>query len=390
LDNFIYDIPVRVYFGKGQVENLGEELKKYGNKVLLTYGGGSVKRNGLYDVVVSEIEAADMELFELSGVDPNPKIDSVRDGQKICRENGIGVVLAVGGGSVIDCAKMIAAAACVDFDPWDFLGKNVSIEKALPVVSVLTIAATGSEMDNCAVISNPETKDKIAVSSSHIVPKASFLDPIYTYTVSSYQTACGAADILSHVFEIYFALEKSIYMIDCFMEGLMKTVIKYAPIAIKEPDNYEARANLMWASSWAINGFIEYGKNVTWICHPLEHELSAMYDITHGLGLAILTPRWMKYCLDESTAARYYQFGINVLDIDKSLAPMAVAEKSIEILSDFLFNTLGLNSTLSELGIDDKNISIMAAKICSRRTLPMQSLKPLELEDIENIYKMCL
>ncbi len=390
MNNFIYDIPVRVYFGKGQIEHLGEELKKYGERVLLVYGGGSIKKNGLYGAVASEIKDAGLELSELSGVDPNPKIHSIREGQKLCKEKKIDMVLAVGGGSVIDCAKVVAAAACVDFDPWDFLGKGVPIEKALPVISVLTIAATGSEMDNCAVISNPDTEDKIAISSSHMVPRASFLDPTYTYTVNRYQTACGAADILSHVFEIYFAKERSLYMVECFMEGLMKTVIRYAPVALREPDNYEARANLMWASSWAINGFIEYGKNVTWICHPLEHELSALYDITHGLGLAILTPRWMEYCLDETTAERFRQFGVNVLGIEKDLAPMEAAKKSIEMLSDFLFHTLGLSRTLTEIGIDDRNIKAMAEKICSGRTLPMESLKPLMQEDIEAIYRMCL
>jgi alcohol dehydrogenase YqhD (iron-dependent ADH family) len=177
-------------------------------------------------------------------------------------------------------------------------------------------------------------------------------------------------------------------MLDTVAEGLMKTVIKYAPIAIKEPDNYEARANLMWASSWAINGFIDGGKKQAWSCHPMEHELSAFYDITHGLGLAILTPRWMEYTLDETTVSKFYQFGCNVFGLDKNMEPMAVAKKSIKMLSDFFFNTLGLQSTLTEIGIDESNFNIMAKKACKGGTI--NGFKPLSPEDVVKIYKMCL
>jgi alcohol dehydrogenase YqhD (iron-dependent ADH family) len=183
-------------------------------------------------------------------------------------------------------------------------------------------------------------------------------------------------------------MNRDLYMLDCVMEGLIKTVIKYAPVAINEPDNYEARANLMWTSSWAINGFINGGKNQAWSCHPMEHELSAIYDITHGLGLAILTPRWMEYTLDDTTVSKFYQFGCNVFDIDKNMEPMTVAKKSIEKLSDFFFNTLGLKKTFTEIGIDDTNFSTMAKKACMGGVLP--GFKPLNQQDIENIFNMCL
>lgn len=289
MNNFIYDIPTKVYFGTNQIEYLGSELKKFGKRVLLTYGGGSIKRSGLYDKIIEELKKENLEIFELSNIAPNPRIDSVRQGAKICKENNIDVLLAVGGGSTLDATKWIAAGACVDFDPWEFFSKWAPVEKALPVVTVLTLSATGSEMDCGGVISNLETKDKIGRMERPLLPKVSFLDPTITYSVNKYQTACGSVDMMSHIIEVYFNMESDLYMLDCFMECMMKTIIKYTPIAMEHPDNYEARANLMWTSSWAINGFINGGKNQAWSCHPMEHELSAIYDITHGHGLAILT-----------------------------------------------------------------------------------------------------
>ncbi len=388
MNNFIYDIPTKVYFGKNQLGHLGEELLRYGKRVLLTYGSGSIKKIGLYDAVVAEIRKAGLTLFELSGIEPNPRIESVRKGAQICKDEKIDVLLAVGGGSTLDATKFMAAGACVDFDPWDFFLKQAPIERALPVLTVLTLSATGSEMDHGGVVSNPETLDKIGRGDSKLLPKVSFLDPTITYTVSPYQTACGAADMMSHIMEVYFNMEPDLYMLDCFMEGLMKTIIKYAPVAMKEPDNYEARANLMWTSSWAINGFANGGKRQAWSCHPMEHELSAIYDITHGLGLAILTPRWMEYCLDETTVPKYYQFGTNVFGIDPKLAPMEVARKSIGMLSDFFFNTLGLKSTFTEVGIEEKNFPVMARKACGGGTLP--GFKHLNQDNIEKIFAMCL
>lgn len=388
MNDFIYHNPVRVYFGENQLSHLGKELNKYGKKVLLTYGGGSIKKIGLYDKVVNEIKKVGLELYELSGIKPNPRIDSVRKGVQICKKEKIDVLLAVGGGSTIDATKYMAAGACVDFDPWDFFSKWVPIEKALPVITIPTLAATGSEMNGGGVISNPETKEKIGRSSPVLLPKASFLDPTNTFTVNSYHTACGSVDIISHIIEVYFTMEPDLYMLDTVMEGLMRTVIKYAPVAMKEPDNYEARANLMWTSSWAINGFIDGGKQHEWSCHPMEHELSSIYDITHGLGLAVLTPRWLEYCLDEHTVGKYYQFGTNVFGIDPNIEPMTVAKKSIDMLSTFFFDTLGLESNLSKLGILEKDFSFMAKRACGDGII--KGFKPLEQKDVEEIFRMCL
>lgn len=389
MNNFIYDIPTRVYFGENQLGHLGEELSKYGKRVLLTYGGGSIKKIGLYEKIVEEVKKAGLELFELSGIEPNPRVSSVNAGADICKKENIDVLLAVGGGSVIDCTKFIGAAAFYDGDAWDILMQKVPVEKCLPIIDVLTLAATGSEMDAGGVISNPETKDKIGLSFPVMQPKVSFLDPTNTYTVSKYQTACGAADMFNHILEVYFNMNQDLYMLDSVMEGLMKTIIKYAPIAMAKPENYEARANLMWASTWAINGFVNGGKMQAWSCHPMEHELSAIYDITHGLGLAILTPRWMEYTLNETTVSKFYQFGCNVFGIDSNLTPMDVAKKSIEMVSEFLFNTLELQSTFTDIGIDDSNFEIMARKAVNLGELEY-GFKPLNEEDVMNIFKMCL
>lgn len=388
MNNFIYDIPTKVYFGENQLSHLGQELAKYGKRVLLTFGGGSIKKSGLYDKVMTEIEKAGLEVFELSGIDPNPRVSSVNAGADICKAKSIDVLLAVGGGSVIDCTKFIGAATYYDGDAWDILLQKVPVEKCLPVITVLTLAATGSEMDSGGVISNPETHDKIGLLFPPMQPKVSFLDPTNTYTVSSYQTACGAADILSHIMEVYFNMDQDLQMLDGVMETLMKTVIKYAPIAMNLPDNYEARANLMWTGSWAINGFINGGKRQAWSCHPMEHELSAFYDITHGLGLAILTPRWLEYCLDEGTVSKYYQFGVNVFGIDPALDQMTVASKSIEKTRDYLYNTLGLKSTFTEIDIDSTHFQTMAEKALAGGLA--YAFKPLNAQDVVTIFTKCL
>ena len=390
IHGFVYDIPVRVYFGRDQLKNLGPELKKYGTKVLMTYGGGSIKRMGLYDKVVAQIKAAGLQLWELGGIEPNPRVSSVREGARICKEQGIEVLLAVGGGSTIDCTKWIAAAACSEHDAWDFFDRKVlaPVEKALPLLDILTLAATGSEMDSGGVISNPDTNDKYGRMSPLLLPKVSFLDPSLTFTVSPYQTACGSADMLSHIIEVYFNMDQDMFLLDQVMEGLMRTIIKYTPVAIAHPDDYEARANLMWASSWAINGFIDGGKDQAWSCHPIEHELSAFYDITHGLGLAILTPRWMEYCLNEETVSKYVQFGVNVLGINPDQPSMDIAREAIREFSDVLYGSFGLNGSLSEIGIGEEHFELMAEKAVEGGTL--QGFRPLKKEDVLEIYRRCL
>ena len=388
MNSFVYNIPTKVYFGANQLHNLGPEVTVYGKRVLMTYGGGSIKRSGLYDRVMAELKKCGAEVYELGGIDPNPRVSSVREGARICKEHNIDVLLAVGGGSTIDCTKWIAASACVDHGAWDFFNeKKAPVNKALPIITILTLAATGSEMDSGGVISNPETNDKIGRLSPLLFPKVSFLDPTVTYTVSRYQTACGTADIFSHICEVYFNVNKDLEMLDQIMEALMRTLIQFAPVALEKPDDYEARANLMWTSSWAINGFINGGKAKAWSCHPMEHELSAFYDITHGLGLAILTPRWMRYCMNDTTMPRLARFARNVFGV-KEECDRKAAEEGIACMEKFLYGTLGLKDNLHELGIDDSKFAVMAEKACGGDCI--HGFVDLRKEDIEKIYRMCL
>ncbi|MDU5504723.1 MAG: iron-containing alcohol dehydrogenase [Anaerococcus vaginalis] len=387
--DFTYDIPTKIHFGKDALDFVGEEVKKFSDKVLITYGGGSIKKNGIYDKVISELKNSGVEIFELSGIEPNPRIDSVRKGVKIIKENNIGAILAVGGGSTIDASKFMAAGACVDFDPWEFISKKKPMSPAIPLLAVLTMAATGSEMDCGGVITNPETREKLSSGHPDTRPKVSFLNPEITYSVNKFQTACGSSDILSHIFETYFNVDDSMFMLDRIMESLMKTVIKYGPIAMKDPKNYEARANLMWASSWAINDFIANSSKAAWTVHPIEHELSAFYDITHGLGLAILTPRWMEYVLSEKTVHKFYDLGVNVFDIDKNLDQMEVAKKTIGKVKEFFFDTLGLDSNLKDIDIDEKYFDQMSKKACGKNG-KIKGFVELFPEDVKKIYQMCL
>lgn len=390
MNNFIYEIPTKIYFGENQLQgNLSKEIEKYGTKVLLVYGGESIKKIGLYEEVINELKESKIGVYEFSGIEPNPRHTKINEAVQICKEKDIDVILAVGGGSVIDSCKLICAGKYYDGDVWDLIIKKAKIEKALPLITILTLSATGSEMNGTSVISNMETNEKKSVKTPLLLPKVSFLNPKVTYSVSKYQTACGSADILSHIMETYFARNSGLYMLDTVMEGLMKTVIKYAKIAYIEPENYEARANLMWASSWAINGFARMDKEPnTWICHLLEHQLSAFYDITHGLGLAIVTPRYLKYVLNEDTVDRYYQFGINVWGIDSNLPKMEVAKKSIEYLEEFLYKDLNLTDNLTDLNIDNSNFEEMANRICGNGKV--EAFVDIRKVDVVKIFNDCL
>jgi hypothetical protein len=379
-----------VYFGKDQLEHLGKEISRFGKKVLMVYGGGSIKKIGLYDKVMKELEKEGMIVFELGGVEPNPHHTTVNKGAQICKKESIDVLLAVGGGSTIDATKGIAAAAKYEGDDvWDLVTHKASVSETLPIVTVLTLAATGSEMDGGCVISNVETNEKFGYFGPDNHPDVSFLDPSNTFTVSAYQTASGSADIMSHVFDVaYFSKQDEMDMLIRMQEEVLKTVVKYAPVAVKTPDDYEARANLMWASSWALNDFLYSGLSQATVCHMMEHELSAFYDITHGHGLAILTPRWLTYILDEETAPRIKRFGVNVLGVDATLSLMDGAKEAIRALEEFFFNTLGLKPTLTDLGIDDRNFAVMAKKACRNDVL--HGFTDLTPEDVEKIFRMCL
>lgn len=386
MQNFYYNIPTKVYFGKGQIENLGMAMKNISDSVLLVYGGGSIKKNGLYDKVIAQLAENGIKYCELSGVEPNPRIESVREGVRICRENDLKAVLAVGGGSTIDCAKIIASGCCYDGDPWDQVVDNSKITEALPVAAVLTLAATGSEMDGFAVISDLSKNEKWGSGNELTKPVFSIMDPEYTYTVPPRQTAAGTADIMSHTFENYFTSEKGAYLQARFCEGILKTCIRYAPEAMEKPDSYEARANLMWASSMAINGICSYGENTAWAVHPMEHELSAFYDITHGVGLAILTPYWMEYVLNDETMWKFVEYGKNVWGITDG-TDNEIAHAAIKKTKEF-FASLGLPAKLSEIGIDEEHFDIMAEKAAAGGL--EYGFIPLYKDDVIKIFHSAL
>lgn len=382
--NFDYSIPTKIFFGKGKVGVLPAEIKKYGSKILLVYGGGSIKRNGIYKDITKGLKDNSIDFWELSGVEPNPRITTVRKGIEICRKNNIDLVLAVGGGSSIDCAKVIAAGYYYEGDAWDIVKDARKISKVLPVASVLTLAATGSEMDIFGVITNIDTNEKIGVGHPDMIPRFSVLDPTYTFTVPRSQTAAGTADIMSHIMEAYFSSTKEAFLQDRMAEAMLKTCINYGRKAMDEPENYEARANLMWTSSLAINGLLSYGKHRNWVVHPMEHELSAYYDITHGVGLAILTPYWMKYILDDSTIDKFAEFGINVWNIDTNKDKYDIANAAIDKTREY-FDLLEIPSKLSEVGIKEDKLEEMAKQ--SVRKGNLGSLKPIGYEDVLNIFK---
>lgn len=388
MENFDFCIGVNVLFGKDRINELPSSIAAYGKKVLLCYGSGSIKKMGLYDKVMELL--SDLEVYELSGIAPNPKIESVREGVRLCREHSIDVILAVGGGSVIDCSKAIAAAVYYDGDPWEMISLRKPIEKALPIVTVLTLSATGSEADSGAVISNPETNEKLSLFSPAIMPKVSIMDPTYTFTVPANQTAAGCADIMSHLMEQYFVPE-STFMGDLLVEAVMKTIIKYAPVAVREPDNYEARAQIMWGSSIGDNATLCCGnKMAVFGVHGMEHELSAHYDLTHGVGLAILTPNWMRHVMKKApdiTVPRFAHFAEAVWEIDCG-SEADKAEQAVSDLEDF-FRSLNIPLTLTEVGIDDSKFKEMAEHAVSFEGLEYAWI-PLGKEDVVSILNRCL
>lgn len=389
MKNFVYNIPTKVFFGKGQIEKIGTEILKYGKKVLLVYGKGSVKSNGIYDKTIEILKNNNIEYFEVAGVDPNPRVETVYFGADICKREGINLILAMGGGSTIDCAKAISLQSKYDGDFWaDFYigGKKELVKDVTPVASILTLAATGSEMNGSTVISNMAVNMKVGFNHPKLKPVFSVEDPEYTYSVSRYQTCAGAIDIMSHLFEQYFSVEKDGFMQNRMIEGLLKTIIHYAPIALENPRDYEARANIMWTSSMALNELVTYGKNSTdWATHQIEHQLSAVYDITHGIGLGIMTPAWMKYVLCEENIHRFVDYGKNIWNLTGS--DKEIAEKSIEKTKEF-FTSLGCPASLSEINIDDSHFESMAANAVFRG--PVGSMKKLTKEDIVEIYKLAL
>ncbi len=389
MKNFRYHNYTEIIFGKDSENEVGIHIKKYASKILLHYGGGSIKKSGLYDRVKSALEKENIEVIELGGVKPNPRLSLVKEGIKLCKEHNIDFILAVGGGSVIDSSKAIAIGANYDGDVWDFfMGKKIEHEP-LKLGVILTIPAAGSESSVSCVITNEETLIKKGVNSPLIRPMFAIMNPELTFTLPKYQTACGIVDMFCHILERYFTNELHVDVTDGLCEGLMKAIIKNAERILKEPNNYEIRAEIMLAGLIAHNGSLDLGRVGDWASHNMEHELSAIYDIAHGAGLAITTPAWAKYVYKHNIP-RFVRFANQVFNIEVN--PFNLEEtalKGIEELEKF-FRSLDLPTRLSEVSeikADDELFKLMAQKIVETYGT-IGRFVTLEFDDIVSIYRL--
>lgn len=387
MNDFTFYNPVKLIFGKEQLAKLADELPAYGQKVLVVYGGGSIKRNGLYDEVMKVLQEIGMEVFELGGVDPNPRVSTARKGAKICKENEIDVLLAVGGGSVIDCTKLIACAAKYDGDAWDIVTKKAKPIDALPFGTVLTLAATGSEMNAGSVITNEETKEKYGWGSPYSFSKFSILDPTYTLSVPKDQTVYGIVDMMSHIIEQYFNEATNTPIQDEMCEGVLRTIIKEGPKLVEDLENYELRKTILLAGTLGLNGFLRLGYQGDWATHEIEHAVSAVYDIPHAGGLAILFPHWMRYNVSVNPQ-RFAKFAQNVFGVNpEGKTTEEVAYEGINRLRTF-WSTIGAPQTLADYGIDDSMISVMAEKATINGEVGRFS--KLGKQDVEEILRASL
>ncbi|MFC0478361.1 iron-containing alcohol dehydrogenase [Robertmurraya beringensis] len=387
MDNFTFFNPTKLIFGKDTVEQLKAEVPRYGKKVLLVYGGGSIKRNGLYDQVLSLLKEVDIEVFELPGVEPNPRISTVKKGVEICRNEGIDFLLAVGGGSVIDCTKAIAAGAKYEGDTWDLMTRKAVAKEALPFGTVLTLAATGSEMNSGSVITNWETKEKYGWGSPVTFPQFSILDPVNTYTVPRDQTVYGIVDMMAHVLEHYFHLTESTELQDRMCEGLLLTVMEAAPKLLEDLESYEHRATILYSGTMALNGMLSMGYRGDWATHNIEHAVSAVYDIPHGGGLAILFPNWMKHNL-KVKPERFKKLAVRVFGVNaEGKTDEEVGLEGIDQLRKF-WNSIGAPSRLADYEIDDSQVEVMADKAMVYGEFG--NFTKLNKEDVMAIYRASL
>ncbi|PZT55799.1 iron-containing alcohol dehydrogenase [Paenibacillus silvae] len=385
--SFQFYNPTRLIFGKGQLEALKTEVPKYGQRVLLVYGGGSIKRSGLYDQVLGLLKEIGAEVTELAGVEPNPRLSTVHKGVDLCKTNDIELILAVGGGSVLDCAKAIAVGAKYDGDMWDFAQRKAVAQDALPLGTVLTMAATGSEMNSGSVITNEETQEKLGWGSAYSFPAFSILDPVNTYTVPKDQTVYGMVDMMSHVLEHYFHLDPNTPVQLGFCETILRTVMEAAPRLVEDLENYELRETILYCGTMALNGVLNMGLAGDWATHNIEHAVSAVYDIPHGGGLAILFPHWMRHNIDVKVE-RFKRLAINVFDVNpEGKSDRQIAEEGIDALSQF-WTSIGAPNRLADYDIDDSQIEVMADK--AMLFGPFGNFKKLQREDVVSIYKASL
>ncbi len=369
-------------------KNVGAEVKKFSSKILLHYGGGSIKKSGVYDEVVASLNAAGVAFVELAGVVPNPRLSLVREGIKICRENNINFILAVGGGSVIDSAKAISMGVpYAEGDVWEFFSKKIPLTRTIPVAAVLTIPAAGSESSWSVVISDEKTQMKVGYASDKVRPVFSILNPEFCFTLPKEQIAAGVCDILAHIMERYITQTKNTEVSDALCEGVYKAVVHNAPRVLANPKDYNAWAEIMWGGNLAHNGLLGMGREEDWASHGMEHALSAVFDIAHGAGLAIIFPAWMKYVYQENINM-FVQFARNMWGVEANLRSAEdVALEGISRMENF-FKSLGLPVRLSEVNITEKDLGLLTEKAQTYGSKGF--FKKLAKEDMLNIYKLAL
>ena len=354
LGNFEYSNPTKLYFGENSLDFLNQELAKYGDNVMLVYGGGSIKKNGIYDQVVNILKANNKNIFEDSGVMPNPTVEKLYEGCKIAKENNVDLILAVGGGSVCDYSKAVSVSAYCEEDPWDkyYLRMEDVDNKIIPVGCVLTMVGTGSEMNGGAVITNHETKLKIGhVFGDNVFPKFSILNPTFTYTLPRYQMVAGFYDIMSHILEQYFSGDDD-NTSDYIAEGLLKSLINSSKVAIKDPENYEARSNIMWIATWALNTLIAKGKATDWMVHMIGQSVGAYTDATHGMTLAAVSMAYYHHIM-EAGLSKFKRYAINVWNINpEGKTDLAIANAGLDAMEAWM-NEIGLVMNLTDLGVKE-------------------------------------
>lgn len=387
MENFSYCTPTRYVFGRGVEDQVGKLTTELGaSRVMVVYGQGSVVRSGLLTRVIESLTDQDIMVETLGGVKPNPEDDLVREGIAICNANAIDAIVAVGGGSVIDTAKAIAAGARYDGDFWDFFCGKAVVQDALPIGVVLTIPAAGSEGSGNSVITKKEGKVKISIRTDYwLRPKFALLDPELTFTLPPHQTAAGIADMMAHIMERYFTPTKDVVVTDRISEGLLKAIIEEAPKVIAHPDDYEARANIMWSGTLAHNGICGCGRKEDWTSHAMEHELSAVYGVTHGAGLAVVFPAWMTY-MAEHNPVKIAQFARRVFRVI-STDDYAAAIEGIERLRAF-FKSIGLPTTMAELGISDPDIPLFVERLHRNKGEVLGVYLPLTAKETTEIYQL--
>lgn len=382
--NFSYKNPTKLVFGKDTISSIGSDIKAESiDKVLLLYGKGSIFKNGVYDLVTESLKNNNIEFIELSGVKPNPVLSKVKEGIDIVKNNNLKAIIAVGGGSVIDSAKAISAGSCYDGNVWDLFEGNGKLTKALPIFTVLTLSATGSEMNCGGVITNEDEGKKWSFGSPLLYPKVSILDPSIQSTLPTKQTVNGAVDTITHVFEAYFGGTKNTDMVDELSEGIIRTVIKHSKILINDNNNYNSRCELSFAATLALNGLNGLGRLGDWSSHSIEHSLSVLNDISHGTGLAIIMPAWMKYVYKEDVK-KFAKFASHVFNINEG-SDEEKALKGIEALRDF-YKEIGAPITLKEVGVKREELDFIADNAAI--LAPLGTLKPLNRDDIYNILEI--